>query len=262
MLLRDIPNRILTLRAYRVVATTIKASADQLRKEFADRKESFPEGLEEALTALEKENQSTAALLAEDISLQELDRDTDHIVAAFRWLFIYWSQFLSGTDYKALPKTLVERLSHIQAMLSSFFPEGTGYLKESFKIQWTHLDGLKQAMAKPENKAHLDALGLTEESNWLSEWIDLYGSRAGITDAEVASKLAKLQEHRDTFQEVFDDCKVQVFAVFRDNKNPVHLAYRATLMKPYVEEVEKLRAADRKNREAKIEREQKLQPQS
>lgn len=257
MLLRDIPNRTLPLRSYRVVATTIKTVAEQLRKELAEKGETFPASLEEALEALEKENQAAATLLSSDVSLPELDRDTDHIIAALRWLFIYWSQLLTATDYKSLPESLAKRLAQLQTVLATFFPEGTGYLKEDTKIQWTHLDDLKRAMLSPTGSAILAELGMKEEGLWICEWIDLYGSRAGVTDVTVAKKIAQLQERKESFGVAFDDVKVQVFAAFKDSKNPAHLARRASLIRPFLEEVERLRDIERKSREAKAEKESK-----
>jgi hypothetical protein len=260
MLIKDIPRRILSLRAYRVVATSIATNAEHLKKELLAQKEPFPPALDEALAALETENQTIASFLAEDISLQDLDRDTDHIIAAFRLIFFHWIEVLSSTDYKTLPTALNEKLTRLQAALFAFFPEGTAYLNATPKLQWTHLVALQQAMSKPENAKHLDALGLTEESQWISGWVDLYGSRIGITDAVVAAKLAKLEDHKESFQNTFDSLTVQVFAGFKDNKRPDHLKHRATLMAPYLEEVEKLRSYDRKARKAKADKEKPTTP--
>jgi hypothetical protein len=255
MLLKEIPNRVLSLRSYRIVATMFKANAEQLKKDLSTNGPGLPSSLEEALAVLEAENQKIAALLADDVSLHDLDRDTDHVISSFRWFLFHWIEPLTSADYKALPPALSERLSSLESALAAFFPAGTAYLNETPKIQWTHLETLKASMAKPENAKHLGALGLSEEANWITEWIDIYGKRTGITDAEVSAKLAKLQEHQGSFQEVFDDFKIQVFASFKDNKNPTHLAHRATLMKPYVEEVEKLRTADRRAKIARAEKE-------
>jgi hypothetical protein len=253
MLLKDIPSRILNARSCRIVGTMINTNAEKLRKELASKSEKLPQKLEASLVSLEQASQPVASFLADDVSLNELDRDTDHILASLRQLYLAWIEVLSSTDYLPLPASLAQRRDHLEASLKADFPNGTKFLTTTPKEQWTHMDDMKRVSALPESIARTNALGLSEEREWILQWIKLYGDRVGVTDEATATKLAKLQEKKQAFHDALDKLKAQVFANFDEDQNEEHLKHRVALMGPYVEQVEALREADRRAKQARAE---------
>ena len=258
MLLKDLPNRVLTARTYRIVGTTIHTNAEQLRKELSATQEKLPEKLDASLQKLEVSSQELAALLLDDVTIGELDQDTDHVIASSRQLFSAWIEVLDDTDYLPLSSALETKREHLEATSQALFPNGTKFLTKTPKEQWTHLDDMKRAIETPEVQIHLTACGLTEEAKWLVQWITLYGDKVGITDATATNKLAQLQEKKQSFHEALDKLKVQVFSAYDDDKNELHVKRRVALLGPYVEQVETARATDRKIRQARAEKATKL----
>jgi hypothetical protein len=254
MLLKDLPNRILTARAYRIVGATIHTNAEQLRQELSSTKEKLPEKLDTSLQKLEASSQELATLLSGDVTIGELDQDTDHVIASTRQLFSSWVEALDDTDYLPLSTALETKRRHLEALSQALFPDGTKFLTKPPKEQWTHLDDMRRAIETPEVQTNLAACGLTEEAKWLVQWITLYGDKVGITDATATNKLIQLQEKKLSFQDALDKLKVQVFSAYDDDKSELHLKHRVALLGPYVEQVETARATDRKIRQARAEK--------
>lgn len=196
-------------------------------------------------------------LFADDVSMTEVDRGADHGISSFRDLLVAIHETLE--DSPALPLVDEEargRRAAAAALEASCFPEGTSYLIKPYRIQWSHVDSLKNALLRPENQAHLKLLHLEAEAARIVAWVELYSSKLRVTDLNPDFQQALAAAWEECLS-AWNELYLEVRHYQKKHKADAEKIERAgRLLAPYEAQVEIERSNARKLRLAAKKRKQ------
>jgi hypothetical protein len=205
----------------------------------------FPDKLQQRAAGLASITGALASLPEDEMSMRVVDRYTDRCVASL-------SSFLGAVEglwveHPSLPISLeaAERAKNAERLRGLCFPNGTSFLTASYDVQWVELERVQRSLQGEEGSKLVQALGLSQEAARVSQWIQRYGERLGVTAVHIGARGAHAQKLAEAWHEAYAALLVQVFAAFDEPANPAHEALRESFIAPYREALEKLRAYER-----------------
>lgn len=170
-----IPRR-LDLGSCIIVGTQLAADI----KAYKEQQKTIPAELEESAQSVIAVSQELETLSEADYKMVEIDHATDRCVTAWDDLHDAIQRILDGEGLLSLTKEENELRITAKKIHSASYPEGTAFIRYTFRRQWLQLQKVKKALVSL--KSELTTSGLWTMANRLIRWIDLYGARLGITE--------------------------------------------------------------------------------
>lgn len=235
-----IPRR-LDLDSCVIVGTQLEAAI----KAHKDAQQKLSPPLEAATQALIHATQELRLLEEGDSKMLEIDRATDRCVVGWSDLHESIQRMLTGDDL--LPLTDDERaFQEASRKINAIsYPNGTGFIRYTFRRQWAQLQKVKKALQSLEPE--LKSTGLSLLSNRFVRWIDLYGAKLGITEEsdELTDKTASTIE---SWHKALGNVFFELINYSRDPQNKDANEIRDLLMAPYEQQAELERQETRERR--------------
>ena len=196
--------------------------------------------------------QELDSMSKDDARMVEIDRIMDRCVVSWNDLHEAVAKLLSGAELLPLDQDEQNFLAASQKISSTSYPEGTEFIRLTFRRQWGQLQKVKKGLLSLS--AELKLTGLTVLSNRLIRWIDLYGARLGITEGsdDVTDRTAAAVESwHQALGGLF-------YALIGYGFNPAHTDAKTLstlLTTPYEQQAEVERQEARNNRDKKKKKE-------
>ena len=182
-------------------------------------------------------------------TMKEVDHGTDGTIAPFHNLLGEGAALYHHNYIGIIPLTPTQqsRANTFKAIKEELFPNGTFYLTLRHSEQWVHLDKLKTRLNTPENQDLLAKLGLSPEAEYVSQWLELYGVRLGITKVDPSLTDPNIVIVLD-WHEAWADFEVDVRSAYKAKHDPEAAKLKELLLSGYERRAEEEREADRRPR--------------
>jgi hypothetical protein len=235
--------RRLTLNGCVVAGTQLASHREDLKA----RKVKLTAKVDTSLQAVAACTRTLESLSSTDATMLDIDRGADRCIAAFGAQLDDIERALDHEDI--LPLTDEESARRADALLvrSEAMPSGTGFVQLVHSKQWVRMSSMVKALDRKDVSAAVERLGLSVEAARLRRWTELYGAKAGLTEAKAADPAAKAVE---AWHEAYGTLLVQVHAEYDDKRDETHALIRDRLLSPYENTAEEERRAEQRARSA------------
>lgn len=220
----------------RIVGQQVQINSEALRQ----KGESFPSKLERALQEMGAVTLELSARVTDEVSMGNLDRDTDSVVAGFSDGLEQTARVLRPLSYLDASADAQARYLAANELSRRCFPAGTSFLRAPYREQWLSLERIQGVLQAPETQGFIGTLGLALEVKRVLSLIDLYGKRLGMTEARSDDLIAVLRLV-DAWHTRYERVLVQAHAFYDDANDTEQQAKLGSFYGPYLALVERIR---------------------
>jgi hypothetical protein len=153
-------------------------------KALAEKKIKLVKEVEARCDTVAAATEAIVALGADDATMTNIDRGADRFIGGFDGAFAEIERLLDHGDVLPLTAAEQDRRETARALRARLFPNGTDFIRATYRTQWERMNAVHVDAQKPENAAAIKKLGLTLEAERLGRWVALYGAKLGVTEAQ------------------------------------------------------------------------------